>query len=147
VEEVNSRAVIQGNPSKAVGGVLEEFLPPELPHIENLQTAIPQIAKDEQLLTAIARSVRSIPTTHKLLLGDARQLNIPENSVHLVLTSPPYWTLKEYRDTVGQMGHISHYEEFLDQLNRVWDTCYRVLVPGGATDLCCRRCLPISQEK
>ena len=127
---MTSRAVIPGNSNK-VGGDLEEFLPPELPHIENLQTAIPQIAKDEQLVAAIARSVRRVPTTHKLLLGDARQMDLPENSVHLVLTSPPYWTLKEYRDTVGQMGHISPYEEFLDQLNRVWQSCYRALVPGG----------------
>ncbi len=104
---------------------------PELLHIENLQTAIPQIAKDERLVAAIARSVRRVPTTHKLLLGDARQMDLLENSIHLVLTSPPYWTLKEYRDTAGQMGHISHYEEFLDQLNRVWQRCYRSLVPGG----------------
>jgi DNA modification methylase len=52
-------------------------------------------------------------------------------SVHLVLTSPPYWTLKEYRDSKGQMGHIEDYEEFLRELDRVWRHCFRALVHGG----------------
>jgi DNA modification methylase len=52
-------------------------------------------------------------------------------SVHLVLTSPPYWTLKEYRQSAGQMGHIEDYEFFLAELDRVWESCYRALVPGG----------------
>jgi modification methylase len=71
-------------------------------------------------------------TEHKLYCGDARDLSfIPDSSVHLVLTSPPYWTLKEYRDHPEQMGHIEDYEEFLTELNKVWEHCYRVLVPGG----------------
>ncbi len=128
---MTSRAVTLSSTAKAIGGTFEEFLPAELPHIHDLQTAIPRIAKDERLVAAIARAVRRIPTRHKLLLGDAREMDLPDNSVHLVLTSPPYWTLKEYRDTASQMGHISDYEEFLDQLNRVWQRCYRTLVPGG----------------
>jgi DNA modification methylase len=52
-------------------------------------------------------------------------------SVHLVLTSPPYWTLKEYRDSAGQMGHIEDYDEFLKELDKVWTQCLRALVPGG----------------
>jgi DNA modification methylase len=52
-------------------------------------------------------------------------------SVHLVVTSPPYWTLKEYRDSKGQMGHIGDYEEFLRELDRVWQHCFRALVHGG----------------
>jgi DNA modification methylase len=53
------------------------------------------------------------------------------NSVQLVLTSPPYWTLKEYRDTNGQLGHFTSYDDFLAQLDKVWQHCYRALVPGG----------------
>src|SRR5438132_6402043 len=75
-------------------------------------------------------------TTHKLHLGDARDLSwIPDQSVHLVVTSPPYWTLKEYNHTAGQMGHIKDYEHFLDELDKVWAECRRVLVPGGR--ICC----------
>lgn len=48
-----------------------------------------------------------------------------------MVTSPPYWTLKEYRDSDGQMGHIDDYEEFLDELDKVWSHCFRALAPGG----------------
>jgi len=72
------------------------------------------------------------PTIHRLIQGDARDLSfIPDNSIHLVVTSPPYWTLKDYNDTEGQMGHIKEYEQFLQELNRVWTEAFRVLVPGG----------------
>ncbi|HSW51168.1 MAG TPA: site-specific DNA-methyltransferase [Bryobacteraceae bacterium] len=59
------------------------------------------------------------------------QIHIPQASVHLVVTSPPYWTLKDYRRTEGQMGHIEDYEEFLVELDKVWSHCYGALVPGG----------------
>jgi site-specific DNA-methyltransferase (adenine-specific) len=75
-------------------------------------------------------------TTHDLRLGDARDLSgIPDESVHLVVTSPPYWTLKEYNAHEAQMGSIEDYEEFLQELDRVWAECARVLAPGGR--ICC----------
>lgn len=71
-------------------------------------------------------------TTHRLIQADARELDfIPDGSVHLVVTSPPYWTLKRYNENPNQLGHIEQYEEFLEELNKVWKHCYRVLVPGG----------------
>ena len=78
------------------------------------------------------QDIDEIPTLHRLVQGDARDLSfIPDESIHLVLTSPPYWTLKRYNDSEGQMGHIEEYERFLTELNRVWREAYRVLVPGG----------------
>jgi len=72
------------------------------------------------------------PTKHILVQGDARAMPyIADESVHLVVTSPPYWTLKRYNDSPGQLGHVADYESFLDELTRVWTECYRVLVPGG----------------
>lgn len=56
---------------------------------------------------------------------------IPDKSVHLVLTSPPYFNLKEYRKGKNQLGLIDDYQTFIDQLEKVWKECYRVLVPGG----------------
>jgi DNA modification methylase len=47
------------------------------------------------------------------------------------VTSPPYWTLKEYRDVGGQLGHVADYEAFLRELDKVWNKCFRALVPGG----------------
>lgn len=71
-------------------------------------------------------------TTHRLGVADARDLSsIEDRSVHLVVTSPPYWTLKQYESSRGQLGDIGDYEAFLDELDKVWRECERVLVPGG----------------
>jgi modification methylase len=73
-----------------------------------------------------------MPMLHRLVQGDARDLSfIPDESIHLVLTSPPYWTLKRYNDLEGQLGHVEDYEKFLSELNRVWLESFRILVPGG----------------
>jgi modification methylase len=77
-------------------------------------------------------AIHEIHTSHCLINGDARDLSfVNDESVHLVVTSPPYWNLKRYNDNPAQMGHISDYEEFLQQLAAVLREVYRVLVPGG----------------
>ena len=82
--------------------------------------------------TATPQTLEEIPTVHRLVQGDARDLSfIADQSVHLIVTSPPYWTLKRYNDSEGQMGHIKEYEQFLAELDRVWREAFRVLVPGG----------------
>lgn len=114
------------------GGDLAQFVPPEVYPLDNPQTGLPRIAKDRNLIQLIEDAVHRIPTTHTLNRGDARGMSgIGAGSVHLVLTSPPYWTLKEYRDSEGQMGHIEDYDEFLAELDKVWAHCFRALVPGG----------------
>ncbi|MGA3325564.1 MAG: DNA methyltransferase, partial [Terriglobia bacterium] len=71
-------------------------------------------------------------TTSTLCCGDSREMDwVPSGSVHLVLTSPPYWTLKEYPRHKSQLGLIEDYDAFLDELDRVWKHAFRVLVPGG----------------
>lgn len=78
------------------------------------------------------RKLEDIPTVHRLHLGDARKLSwIPDESVHLVVTSPPYWTLKKYNDHPAQLGDVADYESFMDELDKTWRHCYRTLVPGG----------------
>ena len=75
-------------------------------------------------------------TAHRLHLGDARDMSwIPDASVHLVVTSPPYFTLKTYARRDGQMAEIEDYEHFLEELDKVWKECQRVIVPGGR--ICC----------
>lgn len=111
---------------------LNEWVPEELRSFRDPQTAIPSLAKDARSLRLIRDAVRSVPTTHDLFLKDARDLgNLSAGSVQLVLTSPPYWTLKEYRHTAGQLGHVSDYDQFLAELDRVWASCFEALVPGG----------------
>lgn len=69
---------------------------------------------------------------HTLHLGDARKLDwVPGGSIHLVVTSPPYWTLKKYNNHPDQLGDVADYEKFHNELEEVWRHCYRVLVPGG----------------
>lgn len=77
------------------------------------------------------------PTVHRVILGDSRTMSeISDESAHLVVTSPPYANLKEYAPgNPDQLGDIDDYEHFLDQLDRVWAECMRILVPGGR--VCC----------
>jgi DNA modification methylase len=109
----------------------DDYLPSELARLGNPQKALPAIAKDTRLTKIIESSIRQIPTQHDIILGDARSMRLKPESVHLVVTSPPYWTLKEYRKTEGQLGYVSSYEAFLSELDKVWKQCYRALVPGG----------------
>lgn len=72
------------------------------------------------------------PRSHVIREGDARDLSFIETeSVHLICTSPPYGSLKEYPVHPDQLGNMRDYDQFLDQLDKVWTECLRVLVPGG----------------
>ncbi len=74
-------------------------------------------------------------TSHCIYLGDAREMKELGHSpcVHLVVTSPPYWTLKKYPSGAGagQLGAIQEYEEFQIELGKVWRRCFELLYPGG----------------
>jgi len=116
--------------------IIEHPMPQAISKPDNKRGAI------EELL-AINKFYRNNPwpspfnkTVHRLHVGDARDLSwIPDESVHLIVTSPPYWTLKKYEPHELQLGAIEDYESFLDELDRVWIECKRVLVPGGR--ICC----------
>ena len=64
---------------------------------------------------------------------------MPDKSVHLVITSPPYWQLKDY-GTENQIGFHESYESYINNLNLVWEESYRVLHPG------CRLCINIGDQ-
>ena len=79
-------------------------------------------------------------TNHKIYFGDSRKLNkIPDKSVQLIITSPPYWQLKDY-GTNNQIGFNDSYEEYINNLNLVWMECDRVLADG------CRLCINIGDQ-
>ncbi len=81
-----------------------------------------------------------LKTIHKIINGDSRQMNLlTDKSVHLVITSPPYWQLKDY-GTQQQIGFHESYESYINNLNLVWKECYRVLHPG------CRLCINIGDQ-
>ena len=95
------------------------------------QRAFPAIAKEPDTCASIASAVRGLPSVHELHLGDSRYMEIEPESVELVVTSPPYWTLKRYNEQPGQLGGIEDYDEFLHELDDVWRRAHRALVPGG----------------
>ena len=116
-----------------IGVTLEEVLTPELEAIkpDEQQRSIPTLAKDPVSTARIRDLLAKVETSHEVVLGDARDVRLPPASVHLVVTSPPYWTLKEYPNSDGQMGRFDDYDVFLDGLKHVWEGCYEALVPGG----------------
>jgi DNA modification methylase len=78
--------------------------------------------------------------SHVVVVGDSRRMaEVPDRSVHLVVTSPPYWQLKDYGHP-GQIGFDDSYEEYINNLNLVWNECYRALHPG------CRLCVNIGDQ-
>jgi len=95
------------------------------------QRAYPAIAKDPDACQEIGRVVRGLDTEHTLRNADSRGVELGENTIDLVVTSPPYWTLKKYNDHDDQLGAVEDYEAFLDQLDEVWRRSFDALVPGG----------------
>jgi len=77
---------------------------------------------------------------HKVIIGDSRKMQeLSDNTIHLVVTSPPYWQLKDYGDP-RQIGFHDSYEDYINNLNLVWKECFRVLHPG------CRMCINIGDQ-
>jgi DNA methylase len=114
---------------------LDQLLSEHLAHLYKRplpQTAIPKLAKDASAVRAIEKLLKSVRTHHALYLGDAREMaQLKDESVHLAVTSPPYWTLKVYPSNEAQLGSVVEYDIFLKELHKVWRECFRVLVPGG----------------
>lgn len=111
---------------------------PFLPATDNEPGAPEELLKANRLFRSQRWPAPYDRTRHEMIVGDARDLRtIPSESVHLVVTSPPYFNLKAYASDAGggQLGRVGDYEAFLGQLDRVWRECTRVLVPGGR--ICC----------
>ncbi|SPE52238.1 DNA methylase N-4/N-6 domain protein (modular protein) [Verrucomicrobia bacterium] len=120
----------------------------DLPASDNTEGAVEQMLRANALLRYLPWPKPFDETVHRLRCGDARDLSwLPDGSVHLVVTSPPYWTLKEYEPHEAQLGAIADYETFLAELDKVWAECARVLAPGGR--ICCvvgDVCIPRKRE-
>jgi site-specific DNA-methyltransferase (adenine-specific) len=120
----------------------------QLPAADNTPAALETLLRANEAYRQMPWPAPFDSTRHVLRRGDARELSwLKDESVHLVVTSPPYWTLKQYERRKGQMGEIESYETFLDELDKVWRECARVLVPGGR--ICCvvgDVCIPRKRE-
>ena len=81
-----------------------------------------------------------LQTTHTLIIGDSRNMRLmPDKSVELIITSPPYWQLKDYGND-EQIGFNESYEAYINNLNLVWSECNRILKDG------CRLCINIGDQ-
>jgi DNA modification methylase len=99
---------------------------------DSLDKVIPRLAKDEIEIEKIRLEVANLHSQQTIYIADSRNLSmIPDQSVHLILTSPPYWNLKEYNQHKSQLGHIDDYQTFLNELDKVWTECYKKLAIGG----------------
>jgi DNA modification methylase len=100
-----------------------------------LKSDLPALARDTGRMSEIDQAVKSLPSHHELHLGDARDLSVvTDGSVELVVTSPPYFDIKDYEDGMGdenQLGDIENYELFNQEIDKIWKQCYEKLVPGG----------------
>lgn len=118
-----------------VSDSLDQLLSEHLPSLYKRplpQTAIPKLAKDASVVRTIEKLLKRVATHHELYFGDARDMtHLKDESVHLTVTSPPYWTLKVYPSNEAQLGGVVEYDTFLKELHKVWRECFRVLVPGG----------------
>lgn len=95
----------------------------------------PSVAEKFEKHRAI-KNLDPFRTSHRVILGDGRLMTgVADESVHAVVTSPPYFDLIEYSDGAAQLGDVHDYDEFLDHLDLVWRECHRALIPGG--NLCC----------
>ncbi len=84
--------------------------------------------------------MNAVQTHHRIITGDSRCMaEVPDESVHLVVTSPPYWQLKDYGNG-RQIGFDDSYETYINNLNLVWSECHRVLAKG------CRLCVNIGDQ-
>jgi site-specific DNA-methyltransferase (adenine-specific) len=79
-------------------------------------------------------------TKHRVIIGDSRKMTeLADKSIQLVITSPPYWQLKDYGNG-NQIGFNDTYEDYINNLNLVWNECFRVLENG------CRLCINIGDQ-
>ncbi|MFH1503771.1 MAG: DNA methyltransferase [Candidatus Omnitrophota bacterium] len=84
--------------------------------------------------------IDNMKTYHKVIIGDSRNMGeLSNESIHLAVTSPPYWQLKDY-GTKNQIGFNDSYEDYINNLNLVWQECHRVLHKG------CRLCINIGDQ-
>ena len=108
--------------------------------MHNLFSTIHIFSIAQQVFTKFDAILISLRTHHKIINGDSRKMEaVPDASVHLVVTSPPYWQLKDYGPD-NQIGFHDSYENYINNLNLVWKECFRTLHDG------CRLCINIGDQ-
>lgn len=113
----------------------ESYVPEEYASLlsasdSELKSSIPELARNPNAVQEIQRAVSALPTNTTVHQQDARTYSADQD-IELIVTSPPYFDLKDYSDGEKQIGNVDEYDEFLEMLDNVWETCYQSLIPGG----------------
>ena len=85
------------------------------------------------MITKIPKDIKSQKISTKIIIGDSREMKrILNNSIHLIVTSPPYFNAKTYSDDFSgkDLGNINDYKKWKDEIKKVWSECLRVLQSG-----------------
>lgn len=116
---------------------LKEYVPDQCRDLLNysnneLRSAIPELARDWERMIEIENTVQRLPSNHNFMRTDSRDMrDIPDESAHLVITSPPYFNLKDYNEEAAQLGSINKYNKFIQELQKIWKECFDKLIPSG----------------
>ena len=106
---------------------LNEWINNDNPSNRNIRRRIKEYFEEKKAVF----STEEPEITQKIfIIGSEKMKDIPDESVHLVVTSPPYWNLKDYGPN-NQIGYYDSFEEYIRNLLAVFKECARVLVPGG----------------
>ena len=99
--------------------------------------------KEQQVTDNIKARNEYLNFLNKVFYKDSRKMSeLPDNSIHLIVTSPPYFNIKDYsldgyqknkkgEKIRGQIGDIQNYKRYIDEMLKVWKECERVLKPNG----------------
>jgi site-specific DNA-methyltransferase (adenine-specific) len=133
---IRGKSALRPEARPSHGGLFDPLA--DLPETDNAPGAPDALLRINAAMRRLPWPAPYCCTQHRIRLGDARDLSaLADSSVHLIVTSPPYFNLKPYASDAGgrQLGRVQDYETFLDMLDDVWRECHRVLVPGGR--VCC----------
>jgi len=123
---------------------VKSLLPDLIKNWDHIRSSA-KIAKNKDTAKRIEDALSYIETFHEIIQRDSRNLlSIDNNSIQSIITSPPYWNLKKYSNNENQLGSIKSLNKFLNELDLVWNQCFRVMVPGARlicviSDICLSR--------
>jgi len=105
----------------------------DLKELKRYEVNLKSTTRKNQISIDKINTIKINETTQKIFVKNSMKMNdLPDNSIHLMITSPPYFDTKMYsREPIsGDLGDIHDIDEWFDKMSNVWKEVYRVLQPG-----------------
>ena len=105
----------------------------DINELKKYESAIKFPPKKTELNIEKINTVEINETIQKIFVGNSMNMeDLPDNSIHLMITSPPYFDTKMYsKEPIdGDLGNIHNINEWFDRISEVWKEVYRILQPG-----------------